>query len=183
MVLMLLTGTFIRSLDDKQRFAIPKPLREGFGQSSDLVLYLAPGTDRSLSLYSEESFTQLANQLGNHSPNAQETRAFSRLFYAQAQRVDVDRQGRVRLPSDLAQWAALDKEIILLGVRDHLEVWNPERWESYLSDKQPQYDALAESAFARSPSPPLPQRSRSEANDPVVDSSAGTDEFRPPQPR
>ena len=146
---MLLTGTFLRSLDDKQRFAIPKPLRDAFGQSTDLVLYLAPGTDGSLALYSEQVFSQLADQMGNESPNAQEIRAFSRLFYAQAQRVDVDRQGRVRLPTELAQWARLEKEIVLLGVRDHLEIWNRDRWESYLAEKQSQYDELAETAFAR----------------------------------
>jgi MraZ protein len=183
MVLMLLTGTFARSLDDKQRFAIPKPLREGFGGSTDLVLYLAPGTDKSLALYSEETFTQLANQLGNHSPNAQETRAFSRLFYAQAQRVDVDRQGRVRLPTELAQWADLDKEVILLGVRDHLEVWNPDRWECYLAEKQAQYDALAESAFAGPGSPPAASSDRREASHSPDESATNKDPYRPSRPR
>ena len=148
---MLLTGTFHRTLDDKQRFAIPKRLRDGLGPPDELAMYLAPGTDGSLALYPEAAFFQLAEQLGESSPTGQDVRTFSRLFYAQAQRLDVDRQGRVRIPLELAQLADLDKEIVLLGVRDHLEIWDRGRWEAYLGQTQPRYDEIAESAFAPGP--------------------------------
>ena len=145
---MLLTGTFLRSLDEKLRFSIPKPLRESLGRPNHSVLYLAPGTDGSLALYAEHVFAQLADQLGRGSPTAQDVRAFSRMFYAQAQRVETDRQGRVRIPLQLAELACLRGEIVLLGVRDHLEIWDRRRWEGYLATKQPSYDQIAESAFA-----------------------------------
>jgi MraZ protein len=145
---MLLTGTFLRSLDEKLRFSIPKPLREALGRPNHSVLYLAPGTDGSLALYAEQVFAQLADQLGRGSPTAQDVRAFSRMFYAQAQRVETDRQGRVRVPQQLAELASLGGEIVLLGVRDHLEIWDRCRWEEYLATKQPSYDQIAESAFA-----------------------------------
>ena len=78
-------------------------------------------------------------------------RAFSRLFYAQVQRVEIDKQGRVRLPAELARLAAVQKEILLVGVRDHLEIWDRTRWEEYLSETQPHYDELAENAFMGRP--------------------------------
>jgi MraZ protein len=146
----LLTGTFFRALDDKQRLAIPKPIRESLGFPDQKVLYLAPGTDRSLALYSPEVFSRLADQLGEASPNGPEVRAFSRLFYAQAQRGEIDRSGRLRIPAELALLASLQKEIVLLGVRDHLELWNRTCWESYLATKQPKYDEIAERAFGQS---------------------------------
>jgi MraZ protein len=147
---MLLTGTYLRSLDEKQRFALPKRLRECLGQTPELPLYLTPGTDGSLALYTEEAFNKLGQQLSQGSPAGQDTRAFSRLFYAQAQSVDVDAQGRVRIPAELAQLAGLEKEIMLLGVRDHLEIWDKGRWNEYLQSLQPRYDQLAERAFEQS---------------------------------
>jgi MraZ protein len=78
----------------------------------------------------------------------QDVRAFLRLFYAQAQQVDLDSQGRVRIPAELAVFAGLDKEIVLLGVQDHLEVWAAEQWRNYLAQKQPHYDEIAETAFS-----------------------------------
>jgi MraZ protein len=146
---MLLTGTYIRSLDEKLRFAIPRRLRDAIGPE-ERVLYLAPGTDQSLAMYTEQAFGQLAAQLNCESPTGRDVRAFSRLFYAQAERVEMDRQGRIRLPIELAQLASIEKEIVLLGVRDHVEIWDHRQWQSYLEKMQPRYDTIAESAFAAS---------------------------------
>jgi MraZ protein len=145
---MLLTGTFSRTMDEKQRIAIPKRLRDALQHAeTTLALYVAPGTDGSLALYTEDSFSSLAARLSASPPTGQDVRAFSRLLYAQAQRVELDRQGRLRVPPELAALAALDKEIILVGVRDHLELWNRDRWQKYLLDRQAHYDELAEKAF------------------------------------
>ena len=144
---MLLTGAFHRTLDDKFRFAIPKPLRDALGHPTTDVLYVGPGTDGSLALYPESSFAQLASRFADESPNARDVRAFSRLLFAQIQRVEIDGHGRVRLPVELARLGGISKDIVLLGVRDHLEVWDPLRWEEYLSHNQPRYDELAESAL------------------------------------
>ncbi|MBM3998689.1 MAG: division/cell wall cluster transcriptional repressor MraZ [Planctomycetes bacterium] len=148
---MLLTGTYLRSLDEKQRMSLPKPIREVLGPSEDQtpVLYLAPGTDGSVALYPEVSFTEMAARLNSDSPNGLEVRAFSRLFYSQAQRVEADRQGRVRIPQELAQFAGLEKELVLVGVRDHLELWNRERWDTYVKAQQGRYDEIAERAFSQ----------------------------------
>jgi len=144
----LLTGNFVRVLDDKQRLALPRRLRDALGFPSNKVLYLAPGTDGSLALYTEETFVRLAEQLDGGSPTRADVRAFSRLFYAQAQSVEMDRQGRLRIPQELCQLATLSKEIVLLGVRDHLEIWDSQRWNAYLDQKQQQYDQIAETAFS-----------------------------------
>ncbi len=144
---MVLTGAFHRSLDEKLRFAIPKPIRDAIGFPANSVLYLAPGTDGSLSLYAESVFEGFSHRLERGSPNGKDERAFSRLFYAQVQRAEIDKQGRIRLPVELARLASLRKDIVLLGVRDHLEVWDRERWEEYLGQTQPHYDELAENAL------------------------------------
>jgi MraZ protein len=144
---MLLTGTFSRSIDEKLRVAIPKPLRPVLERPDGGGFYVAPGTDRSLALYPEEAFARLAEHLARASPTRQDVRAFTRLFYARAQRVELDAQGRVRIPRELADLARLQKEVVLLGVQDHLELWSAERWQAYLAEKQTHYDEIAEAAF------------------------------------
>lgn len=148
---MLLTGSYRRTLDDKLRLAIPKQLRDAVGFTDQTVLYLAPGTDGSLAIYTQEVFDQLGQRLASASPAAQEMRSFSRLFYAQAQMAEVDKQGRLRIPPELAQLAKLSNEVVLLGVRDHMELWDAVTWTSYLNDNQPKYDRLAENALAEQP--------------------------------
>jgi MraZ protein len=136
-------------MDEKQRIAIPKRLRDALQHDTELLaLYVAPGTDGSLALYTEESFSSLAARLAAGPPTGQDVRAFSRLFYSQAQRVELDRQGRLRVPPELATLAALEKEVVLVGIQDHLELWNRERWQTYLAQRQAHYDDLAEKAFA-----------------------------------
>ncbi len=147
---MLLTGAFSRAIDEKLRVAIPKHIRDTLAKSRGL-LFVAPGTDGSLAIYSEETFAQLAQRLAQASPTAGDVRAFSRLFFAGAQQVELDTQGRFRIPGELAQWAGLGKEAMLIGVQDHLELWEPARWQNYLADKRSKYDEIAERAF----SPPV----------------------------
>jgi MraZ protein len=89
----------------------------------------------------------LAELLARASPTGQDVRAFRRLFYARAQAVEIDAQGRIRIPPELAQLASLAKEGVLIGVQDHLELWERGRWESYLAEKQAHYDEIAEGAL------------------------------------
>lgn len=144
---MLFTGKFTRSIDEKLRVAVPKRLREAAGGTDCGGLYVAPGNDGSLAIYTEGAIERLAERLARVSPTQQEVRDFTRLFYARTQRVEFDRQGRIRIPSDLAQLAQLSGEVVLLGVQDHVELWSVGRWEAYLNEKQARYDQIAEAAF------------------------------------
>jgi MraZ protein len=148
---MLLTGTYERALDQKLRFALPRNHRDALQQQ--LPLILTPGTDGSLALFPQQAFAALAAKLAARSPTGQDVRAFSRLLYAQSQSVELDAQGRIRVPPELARSANLGGEVVLLGVGDHLEIWNKSRWEAYVSDLSPKYDQLAEAALSDAPAP------------------------------
>ena len=149
---MLLTGNFSRSLDEKLRLAIPRPLREAMDcPKGAKLLLVAPETDVSLAIYSAAAFGRWAERLARVSPTRQDVRAFTRLFYAQAQQAELDGQGRIRIPPELVQLAKLEKEVVLLGVYDHLEVWAAPRWRAYVAEKQAHYDEIAETTFGPSP--------------------------------
>jgi len=165
---MLLTGNHERALDEKLRLALPRAIREAFRDGKQLVL--TPGTDGSLSLFAGEEFANLAQRLALRSPAGRDVRAFSRLLYAQSHSVEIDGQGRIRVPSELAALANLEGNVMVLGVGDHVEIWNKSRWEVYFSGLHQQYDQLAEAALSDSIAPPT-------SDDPAIES------VRPVQPR
>lgn len=142
---MLFTGSYRRSLDEKLRLAIPKQLRDALGGNEGARgLFITPGTDHSLAIYTEKVLEALGQSLAQSSPAAKDTRAFSRLFYAQAQPAEIDGQGRLRVPAELAKLANLTGEVVVLGVRDHIELWEATAWDNFLDATQPSYDELAE---------------------------------------
>ena len=147
---MLLTGTYSRAVDEKLRISLPKRLREAMGCESGAPIFVTPGTDGSLAIYTAPAFDRLAAQLSQASPTRRDVRAFRRMLYGQAQQIEMDRQGRIRIGPELARTAGIRKEVVLVGVEDHLELWDQAAWDAYLAEQQPRYDAIAEAAFARS---------------------------------
>jgi MraZ protein len=144
---MLLTGTYPRTLDDKHRMALPKRVREQLGDLDRL--FVTPGSDQSLWLYDARGLETLAARLDQTPATDSEARVFRRLFFAQMESVDLDRSGRILIPERLVQFAGLGHEVVLLGVRDHLEIWNASNWDDYFTKHGPRFDAVAESAFQK----------------------------------
>ncbi len=139
---MALTGTFERTIDEKWRLAIPKPLKDGMSSSEVRELYLAPGNEGCLSVYSPEGFDEFANRVANASPGRANVRSFLRLFYSRAERVVLDKQSRIRIPERLVAHAGLQREVVILGVHDHVEIWDKAAWESFLDQTSFHFDEL-----------------------------------------
>src|SRR5947208_2479470 len=144
---MLLTGTHPRMLDDKKRLALPRRVRDQLDDPE--TLFVTPGPDQCLWLYTQDGLEQLAEKLDKAPATDAEARVFRRLYFAQTEAVDVDRTGRVLIPDRLVQFAGLAHEVVLIGVRDHLELWNGQRWQQYLAEHASRFDAVAEGAFQR----------------------------------
>jgi MraZ protein len=144
---MLLTGTHPRTLDDKNRLGLPRRVREQLGEPT--TLFVTPGPDQCLWIYSQEGLERLAEKLDQSPATDAEARVFRRLYFAQTESVDVDRTGRILVPERLIQFAGLRHEVVLIGVRDHLELWDARRWQDYLTQNAPRFDAVAEGAFQR----------------------------------
>jgi len=142
---MLLTGTHPRTLDDKHRLGLPKRLREQIGDVSQL--FVTPGPDQCLWVFEQENLEKLARRLDETPAAHGDGRVFRRLFFAQMESVELDKMGRVLIPERLVRFAGLDKEVVLIGVRDHLELWDAEKWNAYLGQHGPRFDAVAEGAF------------------------------------
>jgi MraZ protein len=144
---MLLTGTFPRTLDEKKRFGLPKKVRDQMGDPD--TLFVAPGPDQCLWVFTQEGLEKLAERLDQTPATDAEARVFRRLYFAQTEAADVDRAGRIVISERLLQFGGIQREVAVIGVRDHLELWDPERWQQYLSQHAPRFDAVAEGAFRK----------------------------------
>ena len=85
--------------------------------------------------------------MAEKSTNRADIRNYLRLFYSRAERVDLDGQGRIRIPDRLAEFAQLKREAVLLGVQDHAEIWDAAVWDEFLTDQVSDFDKMAEQAF------------------------------------
>src|SRR5262245_65476399 len=105
---MLLTGTFSRTLDDKKRLGLPKRIREQLENPE--AVFVTPGPDQSLWLYSEPALERLAEKLDQSPATDAEARIFRRLFFAQIQEVELDGHGRILIPERSMELTGLKHE-------------------------------------------------------------------------
>jgi MraZ protein len=145
---MLLTGTHPRTLDDKKRLTLPKKIREQLGETTE-QLFVAQGLDQCLWIFDKGGLERLVAKLDHTPATNAEARVFRRLFFAQMEAVDLDKAGRVLLPERLIGFADLKHEVVLIGVQDHLELWDAERWREYSERNGPRFDAVAEASFQK----------------------------------
>jgi MraZ protein len=142
-----LTGTYERILDEKLRIAIPKPLRRQLSQEEELIVFVVPGLDKCLDLFSDEGFATRSEKLEEHATNQPDSRAFFRLLFPAAEEITVDPQGRIRIPDRLVKHAGLVHDIVLVGVRDHAEIWDKTAWDAYQAQNQNNFDIYGSNAL------------------------------------
>ncbi|MCD8095795.1 MAG: division/cell wall cluster transcriptional repressor MraZ [Ruminococcus sp.] len=115
-------GTHTQTVDAKGRMVFPSKLRELLGDSFTLT----KGVGGCIFVYSLEAFAEKAEKL-NSLPMATAL-TLQRSFMANATDVEADKQGRILIPARLRELAGLENEAAVIGVSDHCEIWNPERW-------------------------------------------------------
>ncbi len=135
---LLFTGTYEHSIDSKNRLAIPAPIRAsiqrsvGVGEGDPLFLYVTLGEHQSLWVYTKPEFEQLAAELKRSRRNVREVVDYELIFFSLAQEVELDRQGRIRLPEHLLRRTGMPSEVVLLGASDHLVIRDRQAWQRQL---------------------------------------------------
>ena len=144
---MSLTGTFTRTLDSKQRVAIPRVFRDQLVGQPGGEVFVAPESDRTLAIFAESVFRHRAERLEALPGGPGHVKNYMRLYYSQAEQVEVDSQGRIRIPERLVAFAGLQQEVVLLGIHDHVEIWDQAAWDQFLASHTAEFDRLAGEAF------------------------------------
>ncbi len=133
-------GSYTHNLDEKGRLVIPSKMRDELG----LKAYILKGFDGALSIFKEEDFQNLVKELQNLPFNKKNSRAYLRIQLASACELDIDRQGRALLPTQLLNKYQIGKEVIVIGALDHIEVWNRSDYEEYEKSADSSFEQIAE---------------------------------------
>lgn len=120
-------GEYQHAIDAKGRLFIPARFREGLGDK----FILTKGLDDCLFVYPPKDWTALEQKLRSLPFTRADTRAFMRFFFSGATECEADRQGRILIPSNLREYAGLEKETMIIGVSSRVEIWARQRWEEY----------------------------------------------------
>ena len=133
---MLFTGEYEHTIDAKHRVAIPSEIRSRLDPKlHGSAFYLAPGTDASLWLWPEKTFEMLASTSEQSLLPDEDLAEFEELLYSQSAWVEPDKSGRIRIPERLLTLAGLESAVVILGVKDHLELRDPAAWARRRDEK------------------------------------------------
>jgi MraZ protein len=133
---VLFTGEYEHTLDAKQRIAVPAEIRARLDpEIHGAGFYLVPGPNGALWLWPERRFEEMAGALEQSLLPAEDIMEFEELLFSQAARLELDKAGRVRLPERLLTQAGLSTHITIIGVRDHLELRDPQEWAATREQK------------------------------------------------
>jgi MraZ protein len=133
-------GEYRHSLDDKGRLIIPSKFREGLGAS----FVVTRGLDHCLFAYTRSEWSLLEQKLKSLPFTRADARAFTRFFFSGAIEVELDKQGRISLPAHLREFAKLEKECVVIGVSNRVEIWSRDNWESYYASSEQSFNEIAE---------------------------------------
>ncbi len=133
-------GEFTHNLDEKGRLAIPVKFRRDLTKGA----VVTRGLDNCLFLYTKGEWEKLAEKLATLPISQANSRAFARLMLAGAMDVDVDKQGRIVLPEYLRQFAGLNKNVIVAGLYNRVEIWDEAKWQSYKQQTETNSNEIAE---------------------------------------
>ena len=122
----MLVGEYELKVDYKGRIAIPAKLREAFRDG----LVLARGFDRCLTVYTKAEWWKVADRLASSSPTQINSRRLARFTFSGAFDLEMDRQGRVMVPSALRQYAGVNDEVVVIGAYNHLQIWSRDLWNA-----------------------------------------------------
>ena len=138
-MITMFMSQYNHTIDAKGRVIIPAKFREKLGES----FVITKGLDGCLYGYAKEEWNAFEEKLGTLPITNKNSRQFTRFFLAGAAECELDKQGRILIPSVLREFAALDKDVVLVGVASKIEIWSKERWDESNGEYETNMDDIA----------------------------------------
>lgn len=133
-------GEYQHSLDSKNRITMPSKFREELGDT----FVMTKGMDDCLFIYSMDEWKIVEDKLKSLPMTNKDARAFVRFFFAGASECEIDKQGRVLIPTNLKEYAKIEKDTVVIGVSTRIEIWSLDEWNRFNSDANISYEDVAE---------------------------------------
>ena len=139
-------GEYHHTIDDKGRIIIPAKFRTELGTE----FIITRGIENCLFVYSIENWNKITDKLNSLPFTKKDARNFIRFFMSGATNVELDKQGRVNVTTPLIQYAELNKECVIIGTGDRLEIWSQESWNDFFNSTKDSMSDIAENLFNES---------------------------------
>jgi len=140
---IMLMGEYHHNIDEKGRMIIPSKFRDELGTS----FILTRGLDGCLFVYPKKEWDMIVTKLKELPFTKKDARSFARFFLAGATECEFDKQGRINIPMPLLESANIEKECIIIGVNDRIEIWAKHRFETYMNTNEESVADIAEHLF------------------------------------
>ena len=139
----MLMGEFHHNLDEKSRLIIPSKFRSELGER----FIITKGLDKCLFVYSEVEWNKIMQRVGSLQFTKKNVRAFERTFVGGASQIEFDKQGRINITSPLVHYAGINKECVIIGVNERLEIWSLEEFNRYMKENEESLEEITEDIF------------------------------------
>ncbi len=136
-------GEFHHNIDEKGRLVIPNKFRSELGQN----FIITRGLENCLYIYSMDEWNSLVAKLKSLPFTKKDARIFIRSFFSGATECEFDRQGRINITSPLVSYADIDKECVIIGANDRIEIWSDKGWKNFMDVNSSKLEDIAENLF------------------------------------
>ncbi len=134
---MRFMGTYRPKLDEKGRLFLPAKFRAVLAEG----VVVTQGQENCLYVWPPAVFDREIETL-DRPLSSRAGRSLARMFFSSGEDLTPDKQGRIAVPAPLREYAGLDKDVVVIGVRDRLEIWDPARWQEYQAAESMRFAAL-----------------------------------------
>ena len=142
-------GSYEYSVDNKGRINIPAKLKKYVSPEANDSFTVTRGFEKCLYVYPKDEWEKLEDSIRDLSPTNAQHRFFMRMLLQQAVESQLDGQSRITIPKDLLQFASIESEVLILGVLEHIEVWNPGEYKKYLATQKNSYEDVAQTVLQK----------------------------------
>ena len=139
----MMMGEYHHNIDEKGRLIIPSKFRYELGSK----FVITRGLDKCLFVYSMEEWNKMVEKLKELSFTKKDARSFMRMFLSGATECELDKNGRVNIVNNLIDYATLEKECVIVGVNDRLEIWSEKEFENFFNNNIDNFSDIAENLF------------------------------------
>ena len=145
-------GSYSYSVDNKGRINIPAKLRKYVSPEANDTFVVTRGFEKCLFLYPLDEWNTLEGSVRELSPSNSQHRFITRTLLQYATETQLDGQSRIMIPKELQQFAGIEDQVLIVGVLERIEVWNPKEYEGYMKSQTDSYENVAQTVLHKKPS-------------------------------
>ena len=136
-------GEYCNNLDEKSRIVIPSNFRDELKNN----FIIAKGLEKCLYIFSKNEWDKVVSKLENLPFTKKDVRIFKRSFFSGAANVELDKSGRIVISSNLKEYAKINRECVIIGAGDRIEIWDKDEWNNFMNTYEDKVSDIAENLF------------------------------------